>query len=219
MGRDLTFDSRLLGYVAEHTAREPEIFRRLRKETDALGEISAMQIGWVQARFMQVLARAMGARRYLEVGVFTGYSALAMAQILPKDGRITAIDVSEEWTAMGRKYWKEAGVEEKIDLVLDDAKQVLERLKKKNAAPYDIVFIDADKENLDRYFELCLALVRQGGLVIVDNVLWSGSVASPEDTRDSTQALRAFNRRVVKDRRVITSMIPVGDGLSLSVKK
>lgn len=219
MGRDLTFDSRLLGYVADHTAPEPEIFRRLREETDALGEISAMQIGWVQARFMQVLARAMGAKRYLEVGVFTGYSALAMAQVLPKDGRITAIDVSEEWTAIARKYWKEAGVEAKIELVLNDAREALESLKKKNVPPYDIAFIDADKENLKHYFELCLALVRPGGLVMVDNVLWSGDVANADDTRESTQALRAFNQRVVKDTRVLTSLIPVGDGLSLSVKK
>ncbi len=220
MGSTLTFDDRLLEYLEAHTPEEPAHFRKLREETLELGSISEMQISWIQGRFMQLLVRLMGAKRYLEVGVFTGYSTLAVAEALPGGGRITALDISAEWTGIGRRFWREAGVDDKIDLRLGDAVSTLETLfKDGRGGSYDLAFIDADKENLPHYFDYCLKLLRPGGLVIVDNVLWSGDVIDPNDDRDSTKAIRAFNDAVRTDDRVFYSMVPVGDGLVLAQKK
>jgi predicted O-methyltransferase YrrM len=219
MGRDLTFGQDILDYIAASTPPEPPLYRRLRAETAALGEVSAMQIGWTQAHFMQLAARMVRARRYLEIGVFTGYSTLAVADALPPTGRVVALDISEEWTAMGRRYWKAAKVEKKIRLVLGDARKTLKALERTSLGAFDLAFIDADKENLAHYFEHTLRLLRPGGVVMIDNVLWSGAVIDPSDRRESTKALRAFNRRLVKDKRVAFAMIPLGDGLTVALKK
>jgi predicted O-methyltransferase YrrM len=169
---------------------------------------------------MQLLARMLGTRKYLEVGVFTGYSTLAVAEAMAEGGEITALDISEDWTAMGRRYWQAAGVDRKIDLKLGDALLSLQDLLNSgNAGTYDLAFIDADKPNIPKYFNFCLKLLRPGGLVIVDNVLWSGAVADPGDQEESTVALRAFNDAVLTDDRIFYSMIPVGDGLVLAQKK
>ena len=219
MGRDLTFGQAILDYIAEVTPPEPPRYRRLRRETAALGEVRAMQIGWTQARFMQLMAKMLGARRYLEIGVFTGYSTLAVAEALPASGRVLALDISEEWTAVAKRHWKKAGVDKKIRLVLGEARTTLKNLGAKAKDSFDLAFIDADKESLDHYFEQALKLVRTGGLIMVDNVLWSGGVIDPADTRTSTEALRAFNRRIVRDRRIHYALIPLGDGLTLALKK
>jgi len=219
VGRDLTFGQDILDYIAEATPPEPALYRRLRAETAALGEVSAMQIGWTQARFMQLMAKMLGARRYLEIGVFTGYSTLAVADALPASGKVVALDLSEEWTAIARRHWKAAGVERKIRLVLGDARKTLKKLEPASTGTFDLAFIDADKENLADYFDHALRLLRTGGLVMVDNVLWSGAVLNPADRRESTKALRAFNRRIVRDQRVHYALIPLGDGLTLAWKK
>lgn len=220
MGTGLTFDEKLLDYVEGHTPAEPDLYKRLRYETLALGPISEMQISWIQARFMQLLVGLMGAVKYLEVGVFTGYSTLAVAEAMAEDGKITALDISEDWTAMASRYWAEAGIDNKIDLRLGDALVALQALLDGGEGEtYDLAFIDADKLNIPNYFDYCLKLVRPGGLVIVDNVLWSGAVIDPEDLSDDTAAIRAFNDAVLKDERVFYSMVPVGDGLVLARKK
>lgn len=220
MGSNLTFDEDLLNYITEHTPPEPELYKRLREETEALGPISEMQISWIQARFMQLMAKMLGAASYLEIGVFTGYSTLAVAEVLPAGGKITALDISEDWTGIGRRYWKEAGVEDKIDLILGDACKTMEGLCAKTPAPsFDLAFIDADKMDLPRYFDYALKLVRPGGLVIVDNVLWSGAVLDLKNEEENTVAIRAFNDQVVAEDRAFLSMIPVGDGLTLAFKK
>ena len=220
MGSELTFDALLLHYVHNHTPPEPDILKRLRSETDALGPISEMQISWVQARLMQLLAGIMGAKRYLEIGTFTGYSTFVMSQAMGSEGRTTALDISEEWTSMGRSYWQEAGLDKNIDLILDDACKVLEGfMADESHPPYDIAFIDADKENIQTYFDYCIRLLRPGGLVMVDNVLWSGAVIDEKETGPNTTAIRAFNNHVLEDSRVFLSMIPVGDGILLARKK
>lgn len=220
MGSNLQFDVKLLEYVTKHTPAEPGLFRQLREETEALGPISEMQISWIQGNLMQLLARLIGATRYLEIGVFTGYSTLAMAKALPDDGRITALDIDETWTAIGKRYWREAGVDGKIDLILGDACTTLETMVNETAlSPFDMAFIDADKPNMPKYFDYALRLLRPGGLVIVDNVLWSGAVTDPAAGDENTAAIRAFNDAVMKDQRVYLSMIPVGDGLLLACKK
>lgn len=220
MGSGLKFDSRVLEYVENHTPQEPALYRKLREETLDLGAISEMQISWIQGRFMQLLARLIGAKKYLEVGVFTGYSALAVAEAMGKEGRVVALDISEEWTAVARRYWKEAGVSAQIDLKLEDALEALGGLVRDGqAGTFDMAFIDADKQNIPQYFDYCLKLVRKGGLVIVDNVLWSGEVANPENREENTQAIRRFNKAVTRDDRVFYSMVPVGDGLVLAQKK
>jgi caffeoyl-CoA O-methyltransferase len=174
-----------------------------------------MQIGSDQGAFMQVLVRAIGARRCLEVGTFTGYSALAVALALPPGGRMVCCDVSEEWTAIAKKYWRMAGVSGKIQLRLAPALETLKRLK----GPFDFAFIDADKANLQAYFERCLKLVRRRGLVAVDNTLWHGTVVQPRDKSVDARAVRAFNRRLRTDRRVEIALVPIGDGLTLAWKR
>ena len=157
----------------------------------------------------------LGAKRCIEVGTFTGYSALAVALALPPRGKIICCDVSAQWTAIGRRYWKKAGVERKIDLRLGPALETLEALRGK----FDFAFIDADKPNYWRYYERCLQLLRKGGLVAVDNTLWGGSVIDPQKQSESTVALRQFNKRLAKDARVHTALLPIGDGLTLAVKR
>lgn len=205
-------------YIIENVVREDPLLRRLREET--LQRPNArMAIGPEQGQFMQLLARAIGARRYLEIGVFTGYSSLSMALALPADGRIVACDVSEEFTAVARRYWSEAGVAGKIDLRIAPALQTVARLKAERVEPFDIAFIDADKNNVDSYYEAALELVRPGGFVLVDNVLWDGAVLDPKATDEETRALRALNLKAGSDDRVDIALLPICDGLLVARKR
>lgn len=216
--KTFTLSDDLYGYLFEHSVREPEILRRLREET-ARDSMARMQIAPEQGQFMQLLVRLMGARRYLEVGVFTGYSSLAVALALPADGRIVACDVSDIWTKVARRYWAEAGVAEKIDLRLAPALQTLDALIAGGATgSFDFSFIDADKTSYRAYYERALTLVRVGGLIAVDNTLWEGRVADPKARDADTQAIRDFNRHLRDDRRVHLCLVPIGDGLSLALK-
>ena len=209
----------LYAYLLRHGVREPDVLARLRVET-ASHPMARMQISPEQGAFMAFLARLIDARRYLEVGVFTGYSSLAVALALPEGGQITACDVSEEFTAVARRYWAEAGVEDRVTLRLAPALDTLDALiDDGGAGSYDMAFLDADKTNYDAYFERCLVLCRPGGLILVDNVLWSGSVADPQDASPDTVAIRAFNEKRRTDDRVELVMLPVADGLSVMRKR
>jgi predicted O-methyltransferase YrrM len=216
---DLTIDGPIWEYMRRVTLREPEVLRRLREETASNPQVN-MQISPEQGQFMGLLMRLIGARRTLEVGVFTGYSSLSVALALPDDGRMIACDVSEEWTSVARRYWREAGVEHKIDLRLRPAVETLDGLiASGEAGRFDFAFIDADKGNYANYFERAMVLVRPGGLIAVDNVLWSGRVLDPADNDEDTRAIRAFNENLHTDDRVWLSMLPVRDGLTLACKK
>jgi caffeoyl-CoA O-methyltransferase len=199
--------------------REPEVLARLRAATASLPQ-AQMQIGPDQGQLMALLARLIGAKRCIEVGVFTGYSSLAVALALPEDGRIIACDVSEEWTAVARRFWREAGVEHKIELKLQPATRTLEQLLAAGeAGRYDFAFIDADKPAYDTYYELLLQLLRPGGLIALDNTLWSGHVANPDNRDPNTLALRALNDKLHRDERIDVSLLTVGDGLTLARKR
>ena len=217
--RTLPLDERLQRYIMAHGARETAVQRELRRVTQRMPRAS-MQIGAVQGALLQVLVRATGARRCLEIGTFTGYSALAVALALPRDGRIVCCDVSEEWTAIARRAWHRAGVTGKIDLRIAPALETLDALLKQGkAGKFDFAFIDADKANYANYYERCLKLVRRGGLIAVDNTLWGGSVVDRRNRTVDTRAIRAFNRKLIRDRRVDIALVPVGDGLSLAVRR
>ena len=206
-------------YLVEHSVREPDVLARLRAATASL-PLAQMQIGPEQGQLLALLAKLVGAKRCIEVGVFTGYSSLAVALALPEDGRILACDVSEEWTAMARRFWREAGVEHKIELKLQPAVRTLEeRLAAGEAGRYDFAFVDADKPAYDSYYELLLKLLRPGGLMALDNTLWSGAVLNPEEREPNTVALRALNDKLHRDERIDLSLLPVGDGLTLARKR
>jgi caffeoyl-CoA O-methyltransferase len=216
--KTFTLSDDLYAYFFENSVREPDILRRLREET-ASDSMARMQIAPEQGQFMQLLVRLMDARRYLEVGVFTGYSSLAVALVLPANGRIVACDVSDIWTKVARRYWAEAGVAEKIDLRLAPALQTLDGLiAAGEAGSFDFAFIDADKTSYRAYYERALTLIRVGGLIAVDNTLWEGRVADPKARDADTQAIRDFNRHLRDDRRVQLCLVPIGDGLSLALK-
>jgi predicted O-methyltransferase YrrM len=209
----------LAGYVDKNWITEPAILAELRAETAATMKDPDMQISPDLGQFLTVLLKGIGARRTVEVGVFTGYSSTVTALALPEDGRIVACDVSEEFTAMARKYWEKAGVSEKVDLRIGPALETLQSLHfQGGSGKYDFAFIDADKDNYWGYFERCLRLLRRGGIIAVDNVLWSGRVADPAENDVRTLAIREFNARVHADSRVVASLVPVGDGLTLAVK-
>lgn len=205
---------KLGAYVAAMGARETAVQRALRKATRKL-PMAGMQIGPDQAALMQLLVRATGAKRCLEIGTFTGYSALAVALALPPGGRIVCCDVSKEWTDVARKFWSLASVSRKIQLKLGPALQTLKTLK----GPFDFAFIDADKENYQKYYERCLKLLRRGGVIAIDNTLWYGSVVRPKDRSVDAVAIRAFNRRLHRDRRVEIALVAIGDGLTLAFKR
>jgi predicted O-methyltransferase YrrM len=215
--RSTFIDPAIQAYVFEKTVHEDPVARALREETAKMPN-AQMQIGPEQAAFMQLLARTIGARRYLEIGVFTGYSALAIAQALPADGRIVACDVSEEFTTVARRYWERAEVSRKIDLRLAPALETLDKLIATKAEAFDLVFIDADKENVVNYYERALDLLRPGGLILVDNVLWNGAVADPSINDANTRALRAVNEHAANDPRTQTVLVTVGDGLLICRK-
>lgn len=206
-------------YMLEATLREPAIMRELREETAAHPH-AGMQTGPDQVQFLQLLVRLINARRCIEVGVFTGYSALGAALALPEDGRIVACDVNEEYTAIARRYWDRAGVADKIDLYLASATETLDSLLTAGeTGRYDFAYIDADKPNYDAYYERLLRLIRTNGLITIDNVLWGGDVADPQVTDESTAALRALNEKIGRDTRVDASLLPIGDGLMVVRKR
>lgn len=217
--RTLGLDDRLYNYLLSVSLRQPDILRRLREET-ANHPDAMMQIAPEQGQFMALLVQVLGAKKTLEIGVFTGYSTLSVALALPPDGKIIACDISEEYTAIARRYWQEAGVADKIDLKIAPALDTLDRLlASKEAETFDFAFIDADKESYQEYYERSLQLVRPGGLIAIDNVLWSGRVADPEVVDKSTQAIRAFNEKLLHDERVSISLVPIADGLTLAFKR
>lgn len=217
-GKTIGLEGRLYDYYAAHAYREPEILKELREETAKLGGLAQMQIGPEQGAFMAMLVKLMGAKRILEVGTFTGYSSLAMA--LTGDVQIIAADVSKEWTNVARKYWKRAGVDGRIELRLGPAAETLEQLLKAGeASRFDLMFIDADKASYDIYYEGGLKLLRPGGVMLIDNVLWSGSVADPSIKDEDTSALRALNKKIMADARVDLVMVPICDGVTMARKK
>ena len=216
-GRAPFLPKKISRYIAEHAVREPEILRELRAATSSLPN-AGMQIGADQGQFMALLVQAMGARNCLEIGTFTGYSALAVALAMPENGRIVCCDISEEWTAIGRPFWEKAGVDRKIDLRIGPALRTLDELKKETQS-FDFVFIDADKTNYANYYEACLPMLRPGGILAVDNTLWSGWVADRGHHDDDTVALRKFNDKLHADDRVEIALLPLGDGVTLALKK
>jgi predicted O-methyltransferase YrrM len=216
--RVLTFDDRLHDYLIAHSAREHPVLAALREETRKQ-RYAGMQIGADQGALMALLVKLIGARRTIEVGVFTGYSALAVALALPDDGHILACDISEQYTRIARTFWERAGVAEKITLALAPAQQTLDaRLAAGEAGGYDFAFIDADKTGYDAYYERCLTLLRSNGLIAIDNVLWAGEVAKRSRDPD-TVALQALNAKIVRDERVDMAMLPIGDGVTLVRKR
>lgn len=219
MSEDLIVGPELSKYIKQVTLREPELLARLRGETADLPS-SSCQISAEQGQFMGLLMHLMGARRTIEVGVYTGYSALAVALALPDDGRIVACDINKDWTSIARRYWREAGVEHKIDLRLAPALETLDELiAQGEQGRFDFAFIDADKPNYWNYYERALVLLRRGGLIAVDNVLWYGRVIDASFDDPDTTAIRKFNQQIQGDDRVWLSMLPVRDGLTLACKK
>ena len=218
--RTLTVDDALHDYVIEHGVREHPELAALREATRDHPR-AGMQISPEQGQLMQLLVQLAGARRTIEIGVFTGYSALAVALALPADGRILACDISDEFTRIGRPYWKRAGVEHKIELVLEPAVNTLDaRIAAGHGGQYDFAFIDADKANYANYYERCLKLLRPGGLIAIDNVLWSGRVAKPAEPGDAdTLALQQLNNALHGDARIDLALLPIGDGLTLARKR
>lgn len=217
--RTFTLPDALYDYLVSVSLRETDVLRRLRKETATLPR-AHMQIAPEQGQLMALLVQLTGARRCLEVGVFTGYSTLCVAAALPPEGRVVACDVNESWTTVARRYWREAGVAERIEFHLAPALETLDRLLGTGqAGTFDFVFIDADKPNYWNYFERALELLGPGGLVAVDNTLWYGRVADAAHHDADTEAIRAFNRRLHADPRIDISLIPIGDGMTLARKR
>jgi predicted O-methyltransferase YrrM len=217
--RPTEITERLYDYILDTSLREPPALARLREETTAL-PMAAMQIAPDQGQFMRLLVELIGARQTLEVGTFTGYSALSVALSLPPDGRVVACDISEEYTAVARRYWADAGVADKIELRLGPAIETLDALLAAGGSgAFDFMFIDADKTGYDSYYERGLRLVRPGGLIAVDNVLWNGAVADPSRDDEDTRAIRALNAKMRGDERVSVSLVAVGDGLMLARKR
>ncbi len=217
--KTLGLDEHLYNYFLSVSLREPDILRQLREETARLAN-AIMQIAPEQGQFMALLIKLLGATKTLEVGVFTGYSSLCVALALPENGKLVACDVSEEYTGVARRYWQSAGVADKIDLRIAPALETLdELLAAGQAETFDFAFIDADKRNYEGYYERSLQLIRPGGLIAIDNVLWSGRVADPQDQEKNTQALRALNEKLHGDERITLSMVPIADGLTLALKR
>jgi len=217
--RTIELTESLYNYLLETGIKESSIARELRVETQESTPWHRMQISPEQGAFMALLVRLIGAKKTIEVGTFTGYSALVVAEALPEDGRITACDVSEEWTSIARAFWERAELQGKIDLHLRPATETLDELIDQGGADsFDFAFIDADKANYDEYYERCLVLLRPGGLVGIDNVLWGGRVADDTDD-DDTRAIRTLNEKVRSDKRVWATILPIGDGLTLAIKQ
>ncbi|NRB06139.1 MAG: class I SAM-dependent methyltransferase [Richelia sp.] len=209
---------KLYEYLLSNSLREPEILTKLRQET-ALHPMGRMQIAPEQGQLMALLVQLIAAKKTLDIGVFTGYSALAIALALPEDGKIVACDVSEEYTTIARNYWQQAGVSHKIDLHIAPALETLDKLLAAGELnSFDFAFIDADKSNYDNYYERALQLVRPGGLIAIDNVLWFGQVADPEIQDNRTNKIRGLNHKLHEDQRIYLSLVPIADGLTLAIK-
>ncbi len=208
----------LYRYIVANSLNEPDILAKLRQETANHPE-ARMQISPEQGQFMSLLVRLMGAKKTLEVGVFTGYSSLAIALALPPNGKLIACDINDEYTAIARRYWQAAGVTDKIDLHIAPALKTLDHLLETQAETFDFAFIDADKTNYAAYYDRAFQLIRSGGLIAIDNVLWLGRVADPDDRDEITQTMRAFNQKLANDDRVLVSLLPIADGLTLALKK
>jgi len=212
-------DDQLLDYIREVSVRESELTRQLREETGEL-EMAQMQVSPEQGQLMRLLAQVLGTNKAIEIGTFTGYSAICVAEAMPEEGRLVTCDVEEEWTAIAERYWERAGLEDRIELHVRPAAETIDALLEQGeAATFDFAFIDADKENYDRYYEGCLDLLRPGGLVGIDNTLWFGRVADPGVTDEKTEAIRALNDKIADDERVDPSLVPIGDGLMLARKR
>ena len=212
-------DPRLYAYIASVSLHEPALLAQLREETSSYPN-AQMQISPDQGQFLSLLIAATGAMRALEIGVFTGYSSLSVALALPAEGRLVACDLSDEYTRVARRYWKEAGVEQKIDLRLGPALESLEALiDEGQSESFDFAFIDADKVNYPHYFEFCLRLLRPGGLIAIDNVLQHGKVADPDNHDRTVELIRGFNQALYRDRRISLSLLPIADGITLALKR
>ncbi len=217
--RTIVLNDALYEYLLSVSLREPDVLCRLREETAKMPQHN-MQISPEQGQFMALLVELTGARKCLEVGTFTGYSTLSLALALPEDGQIVACDISEEFTSLAKPYWQEAGVAGKIDLRLGPALETLDALiADGESGAFDFAFIDADKVNYQGYFQRALDLIRRGGLILVDNVLWSGAVVDPARDDEDTEAIRAFNQVCADDPRISLSLVPIGDGLTLARKR
>jgi predicted O-methyltransferase YrrM len=217
--RTLALDDRLYDYLLRHSLRDAPFLKRLRDETNAMPQRN-MQIAPEQGQFMALLVELVGARRALEIGTFTGYSSTCIARAMGPAGRLVCCDISEAYTAVARRYWAEAGVADRIELKLGPALATLDGLLAGGGAgQYDFAFIDADKTNYDAYYERTLALMHPGGLIAIDNVLWDGAVADPQDQAPDTAAIRRLNDKVHADERVSASLVPIGDGLLLARKR
>jgi predicted O-methyltransferase YrrM len=215
----LGLNESLYDYILAHSLREPPALTQLREET-AQHKQARMQISPEQGQLMSTLVQLMGAKRVLEVGVFTGYSSLSMALALPEDGYLVACDISEEYTTIARRHWEAAGVAQKIDLRIAPATETLEQLiQAGESETFDFAFIDADKGNYGNYYDLAFQLLRPGGLMVIDNVLWSGRVVEAQSTDKIVQTIRTFNEKVALDDRVQVSILPIGDGLTLARKR
>jgi len=215
--KSIQMTTALHAYMVAHGTPPDEIGRALIEETQVLGDISVMQIAPEQGSFMTLFARILGAQRAIEIGTFTGYSALCLARGLPDDGELICCDVSEEWTSVGRRYWEKAGVSHKIDLRIAPAIETLARLPQE--PNFDLAFIDADKGGYIAYFEALMPLIRKGGVILVDNVLWMGAVVDAAANSEDTVAIRRFNDLVAADSRVECVMLPIADGLTLLRKR
>jgi len=216
--KTICITKKLYDYMLSVSLREPEVLRKLRCET-ALDEHANMQISPEQGQFMALLVRLLGARKTLDIGVYTGYSSLCIGLALPRNGRVIACDLNRKWTDIAKRYWHKAGVADRIELHLAPAKRTLEGLMtEKRAAAFDFAFIDADKTNYDMYYEYCLELIRPGGLIAIDNVLWDGAVADETVDDADTMAIRALNNKIHTDSRVEISLVPIADGLTLARK-
>ena len=217
--RTIIITESIYQYLCDHSLREDPILKDLRDHTYDMEE-RAMQIAPEQGQFMQMLVKLIGAKNTIEVGVFTGYSSLAIALALPEDGRIVACDVNPQYTSVAEKFWVSAGVREKIDLRIGPAKNtLLELINAGLTGTFDFAFIDADKINYDHYYELCLQLIRPGGLITVDNVLWGGTVSDDAINDVDTNSIRALNDKLHQDERIDLSLVPIGDGLTLAMKR
>lgn len=218
-GKTIAMTDDLYAYLQAVSLREPPLLRRLREET-ANDPMARMQIAPEQGQFMGWLTELMGVERAIEIGVYTGYSSLCIASAMAEQGRLIACDLDEQWTATARRYWEEARVSHKIDLQIAPALDTLDQLiDAGHEQRYDLIFIDADKTNYDNYYERALRLLRAGGVVMIDNVLWSGRVADPDARDEDTLAIRALNEKIHQDERVSLSLLPVADGLTLARKR
>lgn len=217
MGKSF-IDPALQGYIESVTLKESDVLRRLREETLEMPD-AGYQISPDQGLFMAWLAKAIGAKRYLEIGVFTGYSSLVVAQAMGGESKVVACDINEDFTNVAKRYWQEAGYGDAIELRLGPALDTLDQLIAEGVPQFDLAFIDPDKPNMPNYFERCLKLVRKGGVILSDNVLWSGRIIDPENQEENTQVLRKYNRDLFNDDRVEVALLPIGDGISMAIVK